>query len=294
MSTEDIKAQIDKIRQFTKKCCVSTVMWNVPQNEINDFKKWYKFLGFKSVYIIDNCSDKKIKDSTIRLEEKIGPCGAMKKIQSWVKLNASEEFVFHCDPDEFLFIDDPDIFDNYNGEFPMGFFWRNYIGSEDKNLIHEVNHVFAYSKFLKINNIKTLGRIDQIENTGRSHYIFKDDFKIVNTDHQEIEVVKHKKEKTMPQGKLLKYFVACSVPAGKARWNRACILHLKIKSREDWMRKAAPDYAWRYYRTGNLINTIHEPTIEDFNHFYKTKKHHQMSAPYTKHLKWIELMRMGY
>ena len=294
MSAEDIKAQIDKIRQFTKKCCVSTVMWNLPQNEIDDFKKWYKFLGFKSIYIIDNCSDKKIKDSTIRLEEKIGPSGAMRKIQSWVKINAPEEFVFHCDPDEFLFIDDPDIFDNYTGEFPMAFFWRNCISNKDENLIHKVNHVFAYSEFIKINNVKTLGRVDQIENIGRSHYIFKNNLKIINTDHQETRILKKEKEKITPKGKRVKFFVTCSVPFGKARWNRACILHLKVKSKEDWLRKAAPDYAWRYYRAGNLKNTLYEPTMEDFKDFYETKKPHRMEPPYIQHLKWIELMGMGY
>ena len=227
---EQIEKKLSAIRSFMKDCCVCAVACpskNILEQDVLDFINWYKFLGVKNVYILDNSNEFNIPNSVIRPDSKKDFRLCLSELKKWVKENSKEKYMLLCDFDEFLFIEDPEVL-NLANLAPLALNWFNMIGKFDTNLKNIAHPAFAYTFGNYSNMAKCIGKVEDISDDfiDQSHYSFKKDLRAIdaNSIYKTMELNKETKKikLTNPKEKI---------------FEKAWFLHLRIKSKQHWAKK---------------------------------------------------------
>ncbi len=269
MRLRELNNKLFQIRDFMKDCCVCTIAWNIPSQQIKDFINWYEFLGVSKIYILDNCNQDPIENAVVKFDEKQEFHFALSELKKWVKRFSNEKYMLLCDVDEYLFIEDPNVLKLIN-EYPLALNWFNLVGDFEKNLKNIAHPVFSYNFGNFSDTVKCIGKVEDMseEFLDRSHYSFNKDLKVVDSNGDVKKMIHDEGTKTIqftdPKGKL---------------YDKAWFLHLRVRSKEDWERKANEQSQWTYYRAKNNFKdwfdmfprTIHTNSkhLDWFYHFNK-------------------------
>ena len=248
-----------KIREFMSNVCVASVLYNIPKTHIEDFKRWYSFLGVKQFYFLDNGSERPV-DKAVISQERGNFQDSLRKLWAWVKENKPSKYVLCCDIDEFLFIDNP-LCLRLADERPLSFSWFNLIGSFSEDPVDQKHPIFSTSLGFKSPPVKTLCRTDHLEpSIGRSHFPCDFDLPMYIADGTKTKMMDNQ---TRPE--------VCT-------WENGFLLHFKVRSKEDWERKSN-------YNDPNF------PQYVDYKKYEEMLAMCERGELMTRHLIWKELIR---